>query len=108
MSMCVDLRPGTPALTGVVSVLHARAAHVEAFDFAVHDGVLAGRLNDKGRRSWNTRDITAPSWCPWDPEATIPDEIAVLDSALADIDSYMAHIARRRATCRGGPETSRP
>jgi acetolactate synthase regulatory subunit len=45
MSMCVDLRPGTAALTGVVSVLHARAAHVEAFDYAVHGGAASIRLS---------------------------------------------------------------
>lgn len=44
-SMCVDLRPGTAALTGVLSVLHARAAVVEALDYSVRDGAASIRLS---------------------------------------------------------------
>jgi predicted amino acid-binding ACT domain protein len=37
-TLVVDLRPGITALTGVVSVLHSRAADIADMTYAVHEG----------------------------------------------------------------------
>lgn len=60
---------------------------------------LVGRVNRKGVRGWQSRDITPAAMCEgWDPAAALPASlVGALDAALADIDALMAHVSRRRA-----------
>ncbi len=59
---------------------------------------LVGRVGPKGKRQWkDAHDFTAPGWCAWDPEVSIPALVPVLEAGLDEIDKYMAHISRRRA-----------
>ncbi len=60
---------------------------------------LVGRVNRKGARSWKERsDVTPAALCDgWEPEAALGAAHGDLTAALADIDSLLAHVSRRRA-----------
>ncbi len=60
---------------------------------------LVGRVNRKGARSWKERsDVTPAALCDgWEPEAALGAALGDLTVALADIDSLLAHVSRRRA-----------
>jgi acetolactate synthase small subunit len=54
-TLVIHLRPGVAALTGVVSVLHARAANIEDLTYAVRDGVACLQLTSSMSREQATR-----------------------------------------------------
>ena len=60
---------------------------------------LAGRVSQKGLRSWKGRtDVTPAALLDgWDPESALPGVIDDATAMLAEIDALLAHVSLRRA-----------